>query len=280
MTEFSLNLIVFYLLEPMALNWIWFLFFGVAFVVALIQFIFFGNSDIFKVLVDGMFDSAEVAVMKVALPLTGVMAFFMGILQVGEKAGAIHFLARKIQPFFSRLFPEVPKDHPVHGQMIMNFSANLLGLDNAATPFGLKAMQGLQDLNPVKETASNAQIMFLVLHSAGPVLIPLSIMAQRAIYGAQDASDVFIPCLMATYAATITGLIFVSIKQKIRLFDPVLFGWLFSITAILAAILWYFSSLSKEQIDIQSKLFSNGILFTLIFSFIAAAFYKLSLIHI
>jgi len=158
--------------------------------------------------------------------------------------------------------------------MIMNFSANLLGLDNAATPFGLKAMQGLQDLNPVKETASNAQIMFLVLHSAGPVLIPLSIMAQRAIYGAQDASDVFIPCLMATYAATITGLIFVSIKQKIRLFDPVLFGWLFSITAILAGILWYFSSLSKEQIDIQSKLFSNGILFTLIFSFIAAAFYK------
>jgi spore maturation protein SpmA/spore maturation protein SpmB len=195
-------------------------------------------------------------------------------LQVGEKAGAIHFLARKIQPFFSRLFPEVPKDHPVHGQMIMNFSANLLGLDNAATPFGLKAMQGLQDLNPVKETASNAQIMFLVLHSAGPVLIPLSIMAQRAIYGAQDASDVFIPCLMATYAATITGLIFVSIKQKIRLFDPILFGWLFSITAILAGILWYFSSLPKEQIDIQSKLFSNGILFALIFSFIAAAFYK------
>ena len=258
----------------MALNWIWFLFFGVAFVVALIQFLFFGNADIFKVLVDGMFDSAEVAVMKVALPLTGVMAFFMGILQVGEKAGAILFLARKIQPFFSRLFPEVPKDHPVHGQMIMNFSANLLGLDNAATPFGLKAMQGLQDINPEKETASNAQIMFLVLHSAGPVLIPLSIMAQRAIYGAQDASDVFIPCLMATYAATITGLIFVAIKQKIRLFDPVLFGWLFSITAILAGILWYFSSLSKEQIDIQSKLFSNGILFTLIFSFIAAAFYK------
>jgi spore maturation protein SpmB len=152
--------------------------------------------------------------------------------------------------------------------MIMNFSANLLGLDNAATPFGLKAMQGLQDINPEKETASNAQIMFLVLHSAGPVLIPLSIMAQRAIYGAQDASDVFIPCLMATYAATITGLIFVSIKQKIRLFDPVLFGWLFSITAILAGILWYFSSLPKEQIDIQSKLFSNGILFALIFRII------------
>ena len=128
----------------MALNWIWFLFFGVAFVVAIIQYLFFGNAEIFKILVDGMFDSAELAVMKIALPLAGVMTFFMGILQVGEKAGAIQFLAKRIGPFFTRLFPEIPKDHPVHGQMIMNFSANLLGLDNAATPFGLKAMQSLQ----------------------------------------------------------------------------------------------------------------------------------------
>ena len=258
----------------MALNWIWFLFFGVAFVVAIIQFIFFGNTEIFKILVDGMFDSAEMAVMKIALPLAGVMTFFMGILQIGEKAGAIHFLARRIKPFFTRLFPEIPQDHPVHGQMIMNFSANLLGLDNAATPFGLKAMQGLQEINPVKETASNAQIMFLVLHSAGPVLIPLSIMAQRAIYGAQDASDVFIPCLMATYAATMTGLIIVSIKQKIKLFEPVLFAWISGLTLFLGGILWYFSQLPKESIEIQSKVFSNGILFLLIFSFIAAAFRK------
>ena len=258
----------------MALNWIWFLFFGVAFVVALIQFIFFGNADIFKILVDGMFDSAEIAVMKIALPLAGVMTFFMGILQVGERAGAIQFLARRIGPFLTRLFPEIPKDHPVHGQMIMNFSANLLGLDNAATPFGLKAMQSLQEINPVKETASNAQIMFLVLHSAGPVLIPLSIMAQRAIYGAQDASDIFIPCLMATYATTITGLIFVSIKQKINLFEPVLFGWLVGLTAFLGGILWYFSNLPKEAIEWQSKVISNGILFLLIFSFIAAAMRK------
>jgi spore maturation protein SpmA len=258
----------------MALNWIWFLFFGVAFVVAIIQFIFFGNTDIFKILVDGMFDSAEMAVMKIALPLAGVMTFFMGILQIGEKAGAIHFLARRIKPFFTRLFPEIPQDHPVHGQMIMNFSANLLGLDNAATPFGLKAMQGLQEINPVKETASNAQIMFLVLHSAGPVLIPLSIMAQRAIYGAQDASDVFIPCLMATYATTMTGLIIVSIKQKIKLFEPVLFAWISGLTLFLGGILWYFSQLTKESIEIQSKVFSNGILFLLIFSFIAAAFRK------
>lgn len=258
----------------MALNWIWFLFFGIAFIVAIIQFIFFGNTDIFKILVDGMFDSAEMAVMKIALPLAGVMTFFMGILQIGEKAGAIHFLARRIKPFFTRLFPEIPQDHPVHGQMIMNFSANLLGLDNAATPFGLKAMQGLQEINPVKETASNAQIMFLVLHSAGPVLIPLSIMAQRAIYGAQDASDVFIPCLMATYATTMTGLIVVSIKQKIKLFEPVLFAWISGLTLFLGGILWYFSQLPKESIEIQSKVFSNGILFLLIFSFIAAAFRK------
>ncbi len=258
----------------MALNWIWFLFFGVAFVVAIIQFIFFGNTDIFKILVDGMFDSAEMAVMKIALPLAGVMTFFMGILQIGEKAGAIHFLARRIRPFFTRLFPEIPQDHPVHGQMIMNFSANLLGLDNAATPFGLKAMQGLQEINPVKDTASNAQIMFLVLHSAGPVLIPLSIMAQRAIYGAQDASDVFIPCMMATYATTMTGLIIVSIKQKIKLFEPVLFAWISGLTLFLGGILWYFSQLPKESIEIQSKVFSNGILFLLIFSFIAAAFRK------
>ena len=258
----------------MALNWIWFLFFGVAFFVAIIQFIFFGNTEIFKILVDGMFDSAEMAVMKIALPHAGVMTFFMGILQIGEKAGAIHFLARRIKPFFTRLFPEIPQDHPVHGQMIMNFSANLLGLDNAATPFGLKAMQGLQEINPVKETASNAQIMFLVLHSAGPVLIPLSIMAQRAIYGAQDASDVFIPCLMATYATTMTGLIVVSIKQKIKLFEPVLFAWISGLTLFLGGILWYFSQLPKESIEIQSKVFSNGILFLLIFSFIAAAFRK------
>ena len=258
----------------MALNWIWFLFFGIAFIVAIIQFIFFGNTDIFKILVDGMFDSAEMAVMKIALPLAGVMTFFMGILQIGEKAGAIHFLARRIKPFFTRLFPEIPQDHPVHGQMIMNFSANLLGLDNAATPFGLKAMQGLQEINPVKDTASNAQIMFLVLHSAGPVLIPLSIMAQRAIYGAQDASDVFIPCLMATYATTMTGLIVVSIKQKIKLFEPVLFAWISGLTLFLGGILWYFSQLPKESIEIQSKVFSNGILFLLIFTFIAAAFRK------
>ncbi|MFL0162381.1 nucleoside recognition domain-containing protein [Aquirufa salirivi] len=258
----------------MALNWIWFLFFGIAFVVAIIQFLFFGNAEIFKILVDGMFDSAEMAVMKIALPLAGVMTFFMGILQIGEKAGAIQFLAKRIRPFFTRLFPEIPADHPVHGQMIMNFSANLLGLDNAATPFGLKAMQGLQDINPTKETASNAQIMFLTLHSAGPVLIPLSIMAQRAIYGAQDASDVFIPCLMATYAATLVGLMFVAFKQKINLLEPVLFAWIVGLTLFFGGILAYFSSLSKEQIEIQSKIFSNGLLFTLILSFIVAAFWK------
>lgn len=258
----------------MALNWIWFLFFLLSFLVALIQYLFLGNQEIFKILMDGMFDAAEMAVMKVALPLTGVMAFFMGILQIGEKAGLIQWLAKRIAPFFSRLFPEIPADHPVHGQMIMNFSANLLGLDNAATPFGLKAMQGLQDLNPKKEVASNAQIMFLVLHSAGPVLIPLSIMAQRAIYGAKDPSDIFIPCLMATYAATMTGLLVVAIKQKIRLLEPTLLAWILGLSAALGGLLWYFASLDQTALQVQSKVFSNGLLLSIIVGFVSLAFYK------
>ena len=154
----------------MALNYIWVGFFLVALVVALVKWIFFGDTLIFKQIIDGMFSSAESAVMNIALPLAGVMTFFMGILKLGEEAGVIRVLAKVISPFFSRLFPEVPKDHPANGQMIMNFSANMLGLDNAATPFGLKAMQSLQELNTKPDTASNAQIMFMVLHSAGPVM--------------------------------------------------------------------------------------------------------------
>ena len=200
----------------MILNYIWVGFFLVAFVVALIKLIFFGDTEIFKILMEGMFKSAESAVMDLALPLAGVMTFFLGILKLGEEAGVIRVLAKIIAPFFSRLFPEVPKDHKANGEMIMNFSANMLGLDNAATPFGLKAMKSLQELNPNKDTASNAQIMFMVLHSAGPVLIPLSIMAQRAIYHAADPSDIFIPALISVYVATFTGLLIVGIKQKIN----------------------------------------------------------------
>lgn len=258
----------------MALNYLWVIFFVVAFIVALIKLIFTGDTEIFKLIIDGMFDSAEMSVMKIALPLAGVMTFFMGLLNVGERAGAINFLARLVAPFFSRLFPEIPKNHPANGQMIMNFSANMLGLDNAATPFGLKAMQSLQELNPSKDVASNAQIMFLVLHSAGPVLIPLSIMAQRSIYGADDASDIFIPCLIATYVATVVGLLFVAIKQKINLFDKVILSWLGGITAFIGLVLWYFSSIPKEQIEIISKVFSNMILFLFILSFLLGAMRK------
>ncbi|MFN8358125.1 MAG: nucleoside recognition domain-containing protein [Spirosomataceae bacterium] len=258
----------------MALNYIWVAFFLIAFVVALIKLIFFGDTEIFKLLIDGMFDSAELAVMKIALPLAGVMTFFMGLLKIGEEAGAINFLARIVGPFFSRLFPEVPRNHPAHGQMIMNFSANMLGLDNAATPFGLKAMQSLQDLNPQKETASNAQIMFMTLHSSGPVLIPLSVMAQRAIYGAADASDIFIPCLIGTYVATVTGLLFVAIRQRINLLDKVILSWLGGITVFLGLILWYFSTLTKEEIEVTSKVVSNLILYGFVSAFILGSLRK------
>jgi spore maturation protein SpmA len=258
----------------MALNYIWVGFFFVAFVVAFFKWFFLGDTLIFKQLVDGMFTSAEDAVMKIALPLAGVMTFFLGILKLGEEAGVIRVLAKVIAPFFSRLFPEVPKDHPANGQMIMNFSANMMGLDNAATPFGLKAMQSLQELNTKPDTASNAQIMFMVLHSAGPVLIPISIMAQRAIYNAADPSDIFIPALISVYVATLTGLLFVGIKQRINFFDKVLFSWLVGLTGFVCFILWYFSRLSKEEIESISGVVSNMILFGFITVFVGAAFYK------
>jgi spore maturation protein SpmA len=258
----------------MALNYLWIAFFVVAFLVALVKLIVFGDTEIFKILIDGMFDSAETAVMKIALPLAGVMTFFLGILNIGEKAGAIGFLARLVGPFFNRLFPEVPKNHPAHGDMIMNFSANMLGLDNAATPFGLKAMQRLQELNPDKDTASNAQIMFLTLHSAGPVLIPLSIMAQRAIYGAADPSDIFIPCLIATYVATVTGLLLVAFRQKLNLLNGTVLGWLGGLTLAIAALLGYLSTLPREGIETFSKVFSNLVLFGFVLAFILGAVRK------
>ncbi|MCU0468603.1 MAG: spore maturation protein [Arcicella sp.] len=261
------------------LSAMWVIFFVAAFITLIIKWLnpeipAEQKTELFKVVVDGMFDAAEIAVMKIALPLAGVMTFFMGLLSIGEKAGAIGFLARIVGPFFSRLFPEVPANHPASGQMIMNFSANMLGLDNAATPFGLKAMQSLQDLNPQKEVASNAQIMFLVLHSAGPVLIPLSIMAQRSIYKAEDPSDIFIPCLIATYFATLTGLIFVAIRQGINLFDRVILSWLGGITGFIGFVLWYFSQLPQEEVTAQSKIVSNVILYGFVLSFILGAVWK------
>ncbi|RYE06817.1 MAG: hypothetical protein EOP44_03950, partial [Sphingobacteriaceae bacterium] len=178
----------------MALNYVWVAFFIIAFIIALFKLIFLGDTEIFKLLVDGIFDSTKSSVMDIALPLIGNMAFWLGIMKIGESAGAINFLSRIVAPFFHRLFPEIPKNHPANGAMMMNFSANLLGLDNAATPLGLKAMESLHELNPEKDTASNAEIMFLVLHASGLTILPISIIAQRAIMGAHDPTDIFIPC--------------------------------------------------------------------------------------
>ncbi len=259
----------------MALNYIWSGFFIVGFAAAMLQWLFLGDTEIFKKIIDGTFDSAKVAVMDIALPLAGVMTLWLGIMNIGEKAGAVGWLAKVIAPFFSRIFPEVPKDHPATGHMVMNFSANLLGLDNAATPFGLKAMESLQTLNPNKDEASNAQIMFLVLHTSGLTLIPLAIMAQRAILGAKDPSDIFIPCMIATYVATVTGIITVSIKQRINLLNRVVLGWLGGMTAAIVALMFYFTQfLTKPEIELVSKVSANLILFSIIIIFIGGALRK------
>ncbi|MDQ1920472.1 nucleoside recognition domain-containing protein [Massilia pseudoviolaceinigra] len=259
----------------MALNYIWSGFFLVGFLAALAQWIFLGDTEIFKKIVDGTFESAKMGVMDIALPLAGVMTLWLGIMNIGEKAGAIGWLAKVISPFFSRIFPDVPKEHPATGHMVMNFSANLLGLDNAATPFGLKAMESLQTLNPDKDTASNAQIMFLVLHTSGLTLIPLAIMAQRAILGAKDPSDIFIPCMIATYVATLTGIIVVSIKQRINLLNRVVLGWLGGMTAAICALIFFFTNyLTKPEIELVSRVSSNLILFSIIIIFILGAMRK------
>ncbi len=242
----------------MALNYIWIIFFIAAFIIGLIRLIFFGDTDIFRLMAEGTFDSAKSSVMDIALPLVGIMSLWLGIMRIGEKAGAINFLSRIVGPFFRRLFPDVPENHPAVGQMVLNFSANLLGLDNAATPLGLKAMKGLQELNEDKDTASNAQIMFLVLHASGLTILPIAIIAQRAIYHSKDPTDIFIPCIVATYAATLAGLIVVSIKQKINLFDRVVMAWLGGITGFIVLLIWYFTEyLNRSQISAFSGVFSN-----------------------
>lgn len=259
----------------MTLTYIWTGFFLVGFLAALAQWLFLGDVEVFKRVIDGTFTAAKVAVMDIALPLAGIMTLWLGILNIGEKAGAINLLARIIAPFFSRIFPEVPKDHPATGHMVMNFSANFLGLDNAATPFGLKAMESLQSLNPTKDVASNAQIMFLVLHTSGLTLIPLSIMAQRAILGAKDASDIFIPTLIATYVATVVSMIAVAIRQRINMFDRVILGWLVGLTSFIVGVIWAMTNyLTKPEIEVFSKVVSNLILFSIIVGFIIAALRK------
>jgi len=259
----------------MALNYIWIAFFLIAFVIALIRLVFFGDTEIFAHLVSGMFSSSKSSVMDIALPLAGNMALWLGIMNIGEKAGAINFLSRLVGPFFSKLFPEIPKNHPATGNVLMSFSANMMGLDNASTPLGLKAIDSLQELNPDKETASNAQIMYLVLLTSGLQIIPVTIIAQRAILNAHDPTDVLIPCMIATYVSAVAGMLLVGIKQKLKLFDPVIIGWLGGITLFLTAMVWYFTThLSKEQISLFSKVASNLLLFLVPVVFIIGGMVK------
>ena len=210
----------------------------------------------------------------ICIGLIGIMALFMGLMSIAEKAGGIKFLSRIIRPFFSKLFPEIPKDHPAFGHMMLNFSANLLNLDNAATPFGIKAMQSLQELNPNKETASNAQIMFLSLHAAGLTLIPVSIIAIRSKMGAANATDIFIPCLITTFIATVAAMIIVSIKQKINLLQPAILAWVMGISAIILALVLYVHQLTKDRMDNFSSALGNGILLMIILLIVLGGIYK------
>ena len=259
----------------MALNYIWTGFFLVGFLAAMAQWLFLGDTEIFKRIIDGTFDSAKMAVMDIALPLAGVMTFWLGIMNVGEKAGAINLFARVIGPFFSRIFPGVPRNHPANGHMVMNFSANMLGLDNAATPFGLKAMESLQSLNPNKDEATDAQLMFLVIQTSGLTIIPLAVMAQRAVLGAANPADIFIPTLIATYTATIFSIIMVGLRQRINLFDPVIFAWIVGTAALIASMVLSFTYfLDKTQIQLVSSVAANLVLFGVIAAFMTGALLK------
>lgn len=222
---------------------------------------------------DGVIGTSETAV-KICLGLVGIMTLFMGFMSIAEKAGGINLLSRLIQPFFSKLFPEIPKNHPAFGHMLMNFSANLLGLDNAATPFGLKAMESLQSLNTNKETASNSQIMFLCLHAGGMTLIPVSIIAIRASMGSKTPTDIFLPCMIATFTATLAAMVIVSAYQKINLLRPVVIAYVGGISAIIALLVLYLVQLSKDELDGFSKVVSNGLILFIFLAIVLGATYK------
>jgi spore maturation protein SpmA/spore maturation protein SpmB len=254
----------------MVLNVIWIAFFLIALVVGLVRLVFLHYTEIFTAMVNSTFDMAKTA-FEISLGLTGVLTLWLGLMRVGERGGAVDALAKLVRPFFHRLFPEVPPDHPAHGSIIMNFAANMLGLDNAATPLGLKAMQELQELNPDKDTASNAQIMFLVLNTSGLTLIPISIMVYRAQLGAANPSDIFLPILLATFFSTMAGLISVAVVQRINLFDRVLLAYLLGVTGLVAATIVFFSRLPEGQIQTVSNVVANVVLFGIIAGFIVMA---------
>ena len=257
----------------MALNYIWIGFFLIGFIVALGQLIFGGNTQIFNEMINSVFSNAKTG-FEVSLGLTGALTLWMGLLKVGEKGGVVAILGRLIGPLFEKLFPGLPKGHPAYGSIMLNISANMLGLDNAATPMGLKAMNEMHEVNPDKDRASNAQIMFLVLNAAGLTIIPVSIIVYRTQLGAVNPADIFIPILISTFAASLTGMISVSIIQKINLFDKVILAYLGGLTAIITGIIIYFSSLDKDQISAISTFSANFILMSIIVLFIVLAMIK------
>lgn len=223
--------------------------------------------------VDGIFETCKSAV-SICINLIGIMALFMGFMTIAERAGGIRFLSRIIGPFFSKLFPDLPKNHPAMGHMMMNFSANLLGLDNAATPFGIKAMESLQELNPSKEVASNAQVMFLCLHASGLTLIPTTIIADRLALRAANPTDIFIPCMIASFVATVAAMSIVAIKQRINIFQPVIIAWIGSISALIALLVYYITTLRTQQVQVFSGILGNGILLLILFLIVLGAAYK------
>lgn len=257
----------------MVLNYIWIAFFLIAFVVALVRLVFFGDAEIFPDLINSTFDNAKLG-FEISLGLTGVMTLWLGLMKVGEEGGVVRIMARAVGPLFRKLFPEIPKDHPATGAILMNIAANMLGLDNAATPLGLKAMDQLQKVNKKKDTASNAMIMFLVLNTSGLTIIPISIMVYRAQMGAASPSDIFIPILLATFFSTLAGIIAVSFYQKLNLLNRVVIGYLGGFTLFVAAIIWYFSVIPQEQVSVVSSVAGNFVLFFIIISFIALAVYR------
>ncbi|MDP2113408.1 MAG: nucleoside recognition domain-containing protein [Bacteroidota bacterium] len=257
----------------MALNYIWILFFVIAFVIGLVKLIFFGDMNIFSEMMNSTFSMAKTG-FEISLGLTGVLTLWMGIMKIGEKGGVVRIFSRLVGPFFNKLFPTLGKDHPAYGSIIMNIAANMLNLDNAATPMGLKAMKEMQETNPSKDTASDAQIMFMVLNASGLTIIPISIMVYRAQLGAVNPSDVFIPILLATFFSTLAGLMAVAWHQKINLLDKTILAYLGGLAIFIAGIIWYFSSIEKEKIQVISSVASNLIIFSIIIIFILLALRK------
>ena len=257
----------------MVLNYIWIAFFVIAFIVALVRLIFWGDFEVFPAMMDSTFSSSKTA-FEISLGLTGVLSLWLGVMKIGEKGGVVNVLARLLSPLFVRLFPDVPKGHPVTGSIFMNIAANMLGLDNAATPLGLKAMEQLQEINPKKDTASNPMIMFLVLNTSGLTLIPVSILVYRAQMGAAQPTDVFIPILLATFFSTIMGVLITSIYQHINLFNRTIILTLGGACVLVSAVIWGFSRLDGETMNIVSTTVANILLMMIIMAFILAGVFK------